>query len=97
MGFAVMHTSASLTINENASSDVPLDLNVSFTVYASYFPVLLHHTVPMQITTLPALLTKECMAENCDPAYKLKCGLAHAALSMTTPQHIPGAVIAGLA
>ena len=26
---AVMHTSASLTINENASSDVPLDLNVS--------------------------------------------------------------------
>ena len=29
---AVMHTSASLTINENASSDVPLDLNVSCVV-----------------------------------------------------------------
>lgn len=26
---AVLHTSASLTINENASPDVPLDLNVS--------------------------------------------------------------------
>lgn len=34
MLFAVMHTSASLTINENASSDVPLDLNVSFTTSA---------------------------------------------------------------
>ena len=32
-----MHTSASLTINENASSDVPLDLNVSVTI--SEFPV----------------------------------------------------------
>jgi hypothetical protein len=28
-GPAVQHTSASLTINENASPDVPLDLNVS--------------------------------------------------------------------
>lgn len=28
-----MHTSASLTINENASSDVPLDLNVSALAY----------------------------------------------------------------
>jgi hypothetical protein len=27
--WAVLHTSASLTINENASPDVPLDLNVS--------------------------------------------------------------------
>ncbi len=26
---AVLHTSASLTLNENASPDVPLDLNVS--------------------------------------------------------------------
>ena len=30
-----MHTSASLTINENASSDVPLDLNVSLPLTAS--------------------------------------------------------------
>ncbi len=37
-----MHTSASLTINENASSDVPLDLNVSLPVLAS-FPICTLH------------------------------------------------------
>ncbi len=31
-----MHTSASLTINENASSDVPLDLNVSVPLTAFF-------------------------------------------------------------
>lgn len=31
-----MHTSASLTINENASSDVPLDLNVSLPLTACF-------------------------------------------------------------
>ena len=30
---AVLHTSASLTINENASPDVPLDLNVRLYVF----------------------------------------------------------------
>ena len=34
---AVLHTSASLTINENASPDVPLDLNVRSASYAASF------------------------------------------------------------
>ena len=34
---AVLHTSASLTINENASPDVPLDLNVRPASYAPSF------------------------------------------------------------
>jgi thiamine phosphate synthase YjbQ (UPF0047 family) len=38
---AVLHTSASLTINENASPDVPLDLNVSIKVVSAVQPVLL--------------------------------------------------------
>jgi hypothetical protein len=38
--FAVLHTSASLTINENASPDVPLDLNVSLTVMSAVQLVL---------------------------------------------------------
>ena len=52
MVFAVMHTSASLTINENASSDVPLDLNVSFTVLAwgtIRFFVFLQITMPAKM------------------------------------------------
>lgn len=41
-----MHTSASLTINENASSDVPLDLNVSeiAIVQLNFQPCLLPYT-----------------------------------------------------
>ena len=57
MVFAVMHTSASLTINENASSDVPLDLNVSFTMLAwgvIRFLVYFFITVPMQSSTVLA-------------------------------------------
>lgn len=36
----IQHTSASLTINENASPDVPLDLNVSARSSATYLGVV---------------------------------------------------------
>lgn len=72
MIFAVMHTSASLTINENASSDVPLDLNVSFTMLAwGATPVLwfLQIAMPMQRSiVLTWLLKHRLMARDCDPA-----------------------------
>lgn len=43
-GSAVLHTSASLTINENASPDVPLDLNVGVPSSCVFVMVVLNNS-----------------------------------------------------
>lgn len=104
--FAVMHTSASLTVNENASFDVLQDLNVSFTMMARLQPW--RNLFSCACVTRCACTKNNCpgisadqrmhaclLAENFDLAFNLEYG--RCTISDCNAQYIHGVVIVGLA